>query len=106
MPNALVPVAELVETETSIDVKVKWSGNVDRNDSFSWGLADTSWRSYNPRQWEHKRSLARRLVAAVNGGAVFSNPQLKVDVRGKTYVSADCSVYGKHMNATLSRLGY
>jgi len=53
-----------------------------------------------------KRSLAIRLASAIRAGVVFTAPEIKRDVNGKTYVSAACSVIGRTMNADLKRMGF
>ncbi len=50
--------------------------------------------------------LAKRLATAINAGVVFENPTIETDVDGKTFVSSDMNVMGRHLNADLLRLGY
>jgi hypothetical protein len=52
------------------------------------------------------RELATRLAAAITAGVVFTAPEIKRDVNGRTYVSASCQVLGRHANADLKRLGF
>jgi hypothetical protein len=66
----------------------------DREDVYAWALPSKG------------RALASRLARAVQAGAVLKNPVVKTDVNGKTYVSAESQVMGRHMNADLKRLGY
>lgn len=79
-------------------VKVVWSCDtprlLNRTDGMGW--------LFGPN---HKR-LAERLVAAINAGVVFGNPELRTDVNGRTYVSADVKVLGRTANADLKRLGF
>ena len=53
-----------------------------------------------------KRKLAERLAAAINAGVVLTNPEIKRDVNGNTYVSSDHGVMGRYANADLKRLGF
>jgi len=69
---------------------------VDRPITGGWGLEDT------PRNQE----LAARLVKAINDGAAISDPEVRTDVNGKTFVNYRSNVLGKRMNADLKRLGY
>lgn len=66
----------------------------DRDDVYAWAI---------PSKQE---ALASRLARAVRDGAVLTNPVVKTDVNGKTYVSCDSQVLGRRMNADLKRLGY
>jgi len=45
-------------------------------------------------------------VAAVNAQAVYTDPVVKTDTRGHTYVQAHSRVLGRHANADLARLGF
>lgn len=66
----------------------------DRGDVYAWAI---------PSKQE---ALASRLARAVRDGAVLTNPVVKTDVNGKTYVSCDSQILGRRMNADLKRLGY
>ena len=57
---------------------------------------------FGPR---HRR-LAERLAAAIDAGAVYSDPTVTRDINGATYVAATARVLGKYANADLRRLGY
>jgi hypothetical protein len=65
-----------------------------REDVYAWALPSKD------------GALASRLARAVQAGVVLTNPVVKTDVNGKTYVSAESQVMGRHMNADLKRLGY
>jgi len=54
------------------------------------------------------RALAERLKRAVEAGAVFAEPELKTDVHGDKYATADFRSYvrGRALNADLRRLGF
>jgi hypothetical protein len=52
-----------------------------------------------------KRNLPR-LVAAVNAGKVATNPEIRTDVGGNTYVAFTSAVHGRTVNVDLKRLGY
>ncbi len=58
------------------------------------------------RVGQKHRKLADRLAVAISAGAVFTNPSIKRDVNGKTYVTAESAVIGRRMNADLKRLGF
>lgn len=67
-------------------------GGVDRPMTMTWtGLT---------------RSLALRLTKAIKAGAVESNPRIKTDVHGKTYVETDGFIMCKYMGPGLKRLGF
>lgn len=53
-----------------------------------------------------KLSVAKRLVTAIEAGAVLTSPTIETDVNCNTYVSASSQVLGRKMNADLKRLGY
>ena len=54
-----------------------------------------------------RRHLANRLVAAINAGAVYSNPKIVRDCFGGTYVAADSvRMLGRTLSADLRRIGY
>jgi len=69
-------------------------GLVDRSDVYGWTLPHT------------KRALANRLARGIKAGKVLTNAVVKTDVNGKTYLSAESQVLGRHMNADLKRLGF
>lgn len=52
------------------------------------------------------RELAIRLATAITAGVVFTAPEIKRDVNGRTYVSARSQVLGRRANADLKRLGF
>lgn len=78
-----------------IRVVVTWEAEgLDRKEGVGWLLAP------------NHGVLARRLIRAINSGVVFSNPELRTDVNNRTFVQADCTVYGRRINADLKRLGF
>lgn len=81
------------ETHRSLIITPVWD-DVDRPRSFSWGVKAT-----------HRR-LAERLKAAILAGVVFHDIEKKTDSNGKTYASCTSRVWGRRMNADLTRLGY
>lgn len=86
---------ELTETADGLSVHIIWdSPAVDRTDVGGWGLG------------LRHRALAERLIRAINAGKAYRNPRLATDVNGKTYVQADHTILGRHMNADLTRLGF
>ena len=74
-------------------VYTDWSGDLDRPRTFGIGAGKN-------------RKLAERCARAINEGAVFSAPEVRTDVNGKTYVQAKCNVLARMLNADLKRLGY
>ena len=66
----------------------------DRDDVYAWAIPS-----------KHD-ALASRLARAVRDGAALTNPVVKTDVNGKTYISVDSQILGRRMNADLKRLGY
>jgi hypothetical protein len=52
------------------------------------------------------RSVADRLAAAVNAGAVFTDAEVRTDVNGQTYLSATTRVHARRANADLRRIGF
>jgi len=103
----LKPTAVAVVTETKIEVVTTWNHpGLDRHDGLSWGLADRAWKQYSNQLWARRARDARRLAKAVNDGVVFTGMSVKLDIFGKSYVAATSRVYGRHLNADLSRLGY
>jgi hypothetical protein len=73
-----------------VHVRPVWSTS-DRPDSFGW-LAP--------------KKLAHRLVAAIKAGVALTNPVVKTDVEGKTYVHAEAQILGRYMNSDLKKLGF
>lgn len=82
-------------------VRVVWSGPepIDRPEVGGWAFDGSS-----PRQ----RSLAERLVRAVNGGAVYAEPKLVRDVNNHTYVRARETQFfhKRHLDKSLKAVGY
>ena len=70
---------------------------VDRSEAMAFGLGEPN---------DRRHALALRLVRAIEAGAVFTAPEIKTDVNGKTFVSAGSEVIGRRMNADLKRLGF
>lgn len=89
----LIPTATVQEAEDlgGFRVVVSWPG-VDRPRTGGFVLG-------NP-------ITARRLAAAINAGAVYSDPEIRMDVDGKTYVRASSRVLGRTASADLKRLGF
>jgi hypothetical protein len=78
-------------------VKATWSSKtvkLDRTECISFGLKLTHGK------------LAQRLASAIDAGKIFTNPSIKTDVNGKTYVDARSTVMGRYLNADLKRLGF
>jgi hypothetical protein len=94
-PSARIEIQTDEHTGRHLVVETTWTGAaLDRPDGIGFGLSLA------------KRALAERLVRAINAGAVFTRPEIKVDVNGATYVSSGCAVLGRRMNADLRRLGF
>lgn len=77
----------------SIHISPIWKG-VDRPDVGGWAVGA-----------QHEK-LAARLGDAVTTGKAFGRVEVRTDVNGQTYVSAEHLVIGRHMNADLRRLGF
>lgn len=97
MPNhdltslALTPRIE--ERDGQLFVMTEAEGiDLDRRDMVGYGVA-------TPRN-------ARRLVAAIEAGAVFHDFTVRTDINGRTYLSASSRVSGRYMNSDLKRLGF
>jgi hypothetical protein len=73
-----------------VTVSPVWS-DVDRPVTFGWLV---------------KKALTPRLVRAIRAGAAFRNVAVATDNAGKTYVSAEATLLGRHMNADLKRIGF
>lgn len=73
---------------------------------FSWKLSE----GYLDRPISYGMScLPRhvpRLTRAFLEGKLFPYPELVFDINGQWYIAGDCAVYGKRINADLTRLGY
>lgn len=83
------------DSRDCILVNVVWSGaKLDRPCTGGYRLS-----------MKHMK-LAKRLAAAINAGAVYTNPKIKEDIHGHTYVVADCHVMGRYMNRDLKALGF
>jgi hypothetical protein len=91
----LSPVAVITQDGVDGDIHIfpRWEG-VDRPETGGWAVGP------------QRAILAKRLAAAINAGVVCTNPVVKTDVNGKTYVSHDHGVMGRRMNADLKRLGF
>lgn len=48
---------------------------------------------------------ADRLVAAIKAGVVFTNPSIKTNIYGDTYVNSNCQL-GRRLNSGLKKLGF
>lgn len=76
-----------------VSVRPYWDadGNLDRHDGIGMQVP---------------RSVAPRLVRAIEAGAVFTSPVVLTDVDGRTYVHAERHVMAKYASADLKRLGF
>jgi len=52
------------------------------------------------------KKLVQRLISAIEGGVVHTNPQIKLDTNGKPYLSTSVNVMGRYLASDLSKLGY
>src|SRR4051812_46903528 len=94
--NTTVPTLERGGVGRKADgwsVQPVWAG-VDRPDADSW--------TFGPRH----EQLARRMAAAIMAGVVCTNPHIRTDVKGLTYVQYTSQVLARHANADLCRLGF
>lgn len=81
----------------AVHVDVKWrGGKLDRTDGGGFVF------KANPLGMGY----AKRLVAAINAGVVYTNAKVLRDVNGRTYVQADKQVMAKYANSDLRRLGF
>lgn len=71
---------------------------LDRDHVFGWsvGLAESS----------KSKVLAHRLSNAILGGVAFGPAEVRTDLKGRTYLSANSPIMGRRMNADLRRLGF
>jgi len=100
----LTPMATSYTGADEIHVEVTWSARnpdgtraalLDRPHTFGWAVS------------LGHGALARRLLAAINAGAVYSNPRIVRDCNGATYVQADSvRMLGRTLNADLRRIGF
>jgi len=88
---------KIFEGNPCITVRGRWIiEGLDRNETTGIGFEDT----------EQGNVLANRVARAINAGVVFTNPEIKTDINGKTYIQANCNVRAKRANADLNRLGF
>lgn len=80
------------DTDDGFHVNVIWDAPVDRPCTGGYLMPN--------------RKIAERLVAAINAGAVYVDPEIRTDINGRTYVSARARVLGRHANADLRALGF
>ena len=91
----LTATANIIHRTDEIYVEVTWSGApLDRPSTGGFGLKKSH------------LALANRLKRAIDAQAVHTDPEVKADTYGKTYVSARCRVLGRMLNADLKRLGF
>ncbi len=81
------------EPEGTLTVEVTTVG-LDRAHVHAWGLR------------ANHGALAERLVRAIRAGAVLTNPVVKTDIYGHTYLSTQSQVLGRNFNADLKRIGF
>lgn len=67
-----------------------WTG-VDRPVTFGWIVP---------------KKLVGRLTQALMAGVVCRRPEVMTDLNGHTYMTYDCQVTGRYLNADLKRLGF
>ena len=81
----------VTEADGYLTVRPVWAG-VDRSEGTGISVKD--------------RKVADRLVKGLLSGKVFqSEPKVRTDAFGKTYVEAPMLVLGRTLNADLKRLG-
>lgn len=91
-----IATAQLVDNISELVIKISWDAPVDRPSTHSISLPAT----------KSGRKLAARLVTAINAQKALTNPVIKTDVCGLTYIEAKCHAWGRHLNADLKRLGF
>ena len=92
-----VSTKKMIEGIEYVSVMGRWIvEGIDRNETHGICFANT--KSGN--------ALANRLARAIRAGVVFTNPEVKTDINGKTYLESKCNVMGKYANSDLKRLGF
>lgn len=71
---------------------------LDRDHVFGWSVGVAGSKK--------SEALAARLRAAILAGAAFGAADIRTDVKGRTYLSANSPIMGRRMNADLARLGF
>ena len=57
--------------------------------------------------WSHHNfATVMRMATAIYAGVVFDKVAKRIDVNGKSYISAWCNIYWKQANADLKKLGF
>ena len=91
--STLHPVTgESVETFT-VEARIA-DGIVDRPVVASWSVPSD------------RLDLVGRLSSAIFSGKATPNPEVKTDVKGRSYVSTKTVILGRKMSADLKRLGF
>ena len=81
------------EADGGFLVRAEWTApNLDRTGATGYLLSN--------------KRVADRLATAIKAGAVFTDPEVKTDVNGKTYVAAGSRVRGRAASADLQKIGY
>lgn len=97
MPSTPTPTATVREDADGVSVEVVWGGvKLDRPSVGGYGFPAT----------KTGRSVAARLARAINDGAWYGTPEVKVDRGGETYVHARGRTMAKYANSELRRMGY
>ena len=79
-----------------------WSGYYDVNTRWITSTDITSAVTFSVTSL----GVAKRLVAAIEAGAIFTNPCKKTNLLGETYIDSDCAIVGRLLSADLKRLGF
>lgn len=91
------PTATINVDEEGLHVETHFhAAGVDRTRGVGFGLGGS------PKA----RGLAERLVRAIEAGRVFTGPKVMSDVNDATFVTSDCTVRGRCLNADLKSLGF
>ncbi len=79
-----------------------WSSYYDVNTRWITGADITSAMTFSVTSL----GVAKRLVAAIEAGVIFTNPRKKTNSLGKTYIDSDCTIVGRLLSADLKKLGF
>ena len=97
--------ATISETSTFNPVTGESVETLDVETHVSDGVADRT-RVHGWSVGADRPDLAARLARAIQAGAVHSNPEIRTDVNGRTFVTASSRVVGRRMSADLKALGF
>ena len=98
-PTGFTALFDRVEIQTVNDtgsdrfiVQVYWKG-VDRTAGSGWSCGSN-------------RKLAERLAKCIKAGKAITDPEVKTDIYGETYVGHGFNILMRQANADMKRLGF